>query len=293
VPCTPRTVKSARSRHSPRPVSTRQLSRCCVRVSIVADSQLPIYVDSEPSRHSFPHMVVSAAIFSLRVVSSGLHVGRVVIGVSLCGLPRSAMEIFYLCSACLSRECSCVSHVLRPASFDDGDFLLCVVSSRLHARVPLGVLILCMVHAWPFGEPYSRLHAAFALCSFCLVLRVLIVERTLFFCCSCPLLRPIFLVFASPCSFYFYLPVTSTTYRGCFPFVCSSLSGSSTVISDASLLYVRLISFPRSLPILLHDARVHVTFVQVLLVSPSKPQPSQVLQVSCSFIVFLLFCINI
>jgi hypothetical protein len=129
----------------------------------------------------------------------------------------SAMEIFYLCSACLSRECSCVSHVLRPASFDDGDFLLCVVSSRLHARVPLGVLILCMVHAWPFGEPYSRLHAAFALCSFCLVLRVFIVERTLFFCCSCPLLRPIFLVFASPCSFYFYLPVTSTTYRGCFP----------------------------------------------------------------------------
>jgi hypothetical protein len=50
-----------------------------------------------------------------------------------------------------------------------------------------------------------------------------------------------------------------------------------------------LMSFPRSLPVLLHDARVHVSFVQVLLISPSKPQPSRVLQVSCSFIVFLLF----
>jgi hypothetical protein len=125
-------------------------------------------------------------------------------------------------------------------------------------------------------------------------------------CCECSLLSGpySFAVRALSCvPFFLYLPrrvLSIFTYllplrptAVVFPFVCSSLSGSSTVISDASLLYVRLISFPRSLPILLHDARVHVTFVQVLLVSPSKPQPSQVLQVSCSFIVFLLFCINI
>jgi hypothetical protein len=75
----------------------------------VADSQLPIYVDSEPSRHSFPHMVVSAAIFSLRVVSSGLHVRRwrfftsalhvcrvsVAVSRMCCALLRSTMETFY------------------------------------------------------------------------------------------------------------------------------------------------------------------------------------------------------
>jgi hypothetical protein len=144
-------------------------------------------------------------------------------------------------------------------------------------------LILCIIHACRFGKPCSP---ALALCFFCLVLS----EPYSFTVHGVSHLRRLsHRSSCASCSFYFDLPVTSRTYPGCFPFFCRSLSGSSTVISDASLLCVQLVSFPRSLPVLLHDCHVHVSFVQVLLLSPSEPQPSRVLQVSCSFMASLLF----
>jgi hypothetical protein len=179
----------------------------------------------------------------------------------------------------------------------------------------------CTVHACRVRQPRKRLHTISALCSCCRVLRVFVVQWTFSFHRSLPILPPLclarFSLFLFVVSASVLFVVGKSSYALCsllllhsvrrvvFIFNYLSPLGTSAavfrsfavhsdglplpVILAASPSYVRLMSFPKSLLILFHDCRVHVPFVQVLLVSPSEPQASWVLQVSCSLLVFSFF----
>jgi hypothetical protein len=159
-----------------------------------------------------------------------------------CGLPRSPIEIFYGTLSPRASTCPLVSHAVVCMPPYHCVFFL----SRVATVRGVSCLLLFLLGF---------------LCSWFLVSSSVgfLVDKSSYTSSSFPFF-PIRLALF----FLFWPAVTSRTYRGCFPFFCRSLPGSSTVISGASsLLHVRLLSVHGSL----HDWRVHVSIVQVLLVS--------------------------